>query len=221
MFSIRRSAGRSVLAAMFLSAAALGGSSCGLLGDTDDLLNFTIPVTYTIPATLPIQYPPLDQIEQMQNNNERSLAIISYIPVDASSLDSRLTSGELVEEVRITGMTMSVLTNTLEDVNIEPFEIRVGAPGTQFMGSEDGGTDWGDAIPVAVTPVVLAATPGFVGDVPAVIAPDQLGASDRIAQLQFGIGFGTTLSIPEGEFTSGGKAEVQFTIELGFVVSPL
>lgn len=204
---------------------AITSASCELLGDPDDLLSFTIPVTYTIPMTLPLAYPDLDRIEQLQNNNERSVPIFFYLPVDVSGLDERLTNGEIVEEVQITGLTMDVQSNTLEDVALQPFEIRIGAPGTAVtgQGNENDGSndDWNNAVQVAVTELIPPTTPPFTGEVQATIAGDQTGASDRIAQLSFGMGIGTSLSIPEGDFTGGGQADLQFTISLGFLVAPL
>lgn len=211
----------------FLLRALLVAVLPVLLGSCDfaeenNLLAITIPLTYEIPVTLPVVYPSNERIAQLQAQNERSVAIVSYVPIDLGEADERIANAEVIEEVRIEAVTMEVVSNTLDDVDLQPFEIRVGEPGTQVLGAELAGEDWDSALAVAVTPVVAASAPPFTGNVPAEInSANQAAASQRIAAIEFGLGFGTSLSIDRGNLPAGGRADVKFTLQLAVVIDPL
>lgn len=206
-----------------LSTLALGSASCELVGDTTDILAVRVPVTYTLPVTIPVAYPGNERLSELQANGETSVPILSYIPVDLGTVDDQLTNANLVEEVIIEAVTMEVVSNTLEEVTIQPFEIRVGEPGTEILGAEVAGSDWDSALVVGATPSIQPATPPFTGSIPAEMnTANQLAAAQRIANLEFGFGMGTELTIPSGELpSSSGRADVRFTLQLVFVVDPL
>lgn len=190
--------------------------------EENDLLAITIPLTYTVPVELPVVYPGSERIAELEARNERSVAIVSYVPVDLGSADDRIANAEVIEEVRIEAVTMEVVSNTLDDVALQPFEIRVGEPGTQVLGAELAGQDWDSALAVAVTPVVAASSPPFTGNVPAEInSANQAAAAQRMAAIEFGLGFGTSLSIEQGNLPAGGRADVKFTFQLAVVIDPL
>lgn len=221
MHAISRSMFQRATLVCFVLAALPALSGCELFGDTDELLEFDLPLTYTVPVTVPIQYPDAERIQQLQNANERSWPLFFYVPIDLSSVSSQLTSADVVEEVTVSAVTMEVVTNTLEGADIQPFELRVGEPGTAVTGTQEASPTWEGAVLVAETPVIPHTTPQFVGEVQATVAADQNGAADRIAMLSFGFGMGTHLVIPEGSFPAGGRAEVQFTLELVITINPL
>lgn len=204
-------------------ALGLATASCEVVGDTTDLLQVTIPVTYTLPITVPVAYPGNERLAELRSNGERSVQILSYVPVDLGSIDDRLTNANVVEEVRIESITMEVVENTLDEVAIQPFEIRVGEPGTQILGAEVAGAEWESALLVGSTPVIAVASPPFTGTVPAeIVAANQGAAASKIANLEFGFGMGTELLLPEGDLpASSGRADVRFTLQLAFVIDPL
>lgn len=210
-----------LLRALPLAAVLVLLGSCDF-AEENDLLAITIPVTYTIPVQIPVVYPGSERIAELQARNERSVPIVSYVPVDLGSADNRIASAAVIEEVRIEGVTMEVVSNTLADVDIQPFEIRVGEPGTQVLAAELGGDDWASALSVAVTPVIEAAAPPFTGSVAAEInSANQAAAAQRMAAIEFGLGFGTSLSIEQGDLPVGGRADVKFTLQLAVVIDPL
>jgi len=211
---------RRTFSALVVTALAGSVQGCGLL-DTDELLTFNIPLTYTLPVTIPIAYPPSGRLSDLRAQGSTSVPIQSYVPVSVDQLqgvDSRLTNQDIVQEVRIDSVTMVVESNTLTDVALQPFEFRVGEPGVQVLAAELAGGDFENAMIAAVVP---AQSPGFTGSVPGqIVDANRSPIGRRIAELDFGIGIGTSLLL-DGQIPEGGKAEVKFTIRLVFVVKPL
>ncbi len=135
-----------------------------------------------------------------------------------NGISDDIPGASAVEEVRITGVEVTISDNTL-DTDIEPFEVRIGDPGTEVLGAEIAGDDWNNALLVAVTET---AGPGFQGVMDAdIVTENQSTTGRKIANLQFGIGIGTALVIPQGDIQPGGTARAQFTFHLDFVVKPL
>jgi hypothetical protein len=202
-----------LLAAGFLVSANAG---CGVL---DQLTTFEVPFTYEIPRSVPIAYPGSERLAQIQNNNEDVYGIVNYLPIDISSvLPDNIPGANAIEEVRVVGITMTIEDNTL-DTSLQEFDFRVGEPGTELLGQEVGGSDWGSALSIGVTPVQPA---GHTGAVPAdMVASNLSAAGQRIADLSFGFGIGTSLVIPEGDLPAGGVATVRFTLHMELIVSAI
>lgn len=208
---------------MLVALLALGTSACGLLGDASELLTIRVPVTYTVPVSIPVAYPGNQTLSELIENGETSVPIITYVPIDLRSVSDELANADVVEEVVIQAISMEVEENTLEDAAIQPFEVRVGEPGTEIVGENVAGASWDSALVIGTTPTIEIATPPFTGTVQADInAQNQQEVADEIARLQFGLGMGTELLIPEGGVPdSSGVARCRFTLELVFVVDPL
>lgn len=202
-------------------AAPLATAGCGII-DTSEVLGVTVPLTYEIPVDIPVVYPGSERIAQLQAENKRSVDILAYVPVDLAQVSEQIAKADVIEEVRIESVTMEVISNTLEDVDIQPFEIRIGEPGTQVLGAEVAGAEWNSALVAAIVPTVEASTPAFTGVVPADVVPENRTAvAEQIAQLQFGVGMGTALSIEQGNLPEGGRADVRFTFTLAIRINPL
>lgn len=198
---------------------ALGVSGCSVLNETiSDLTTITVPVTYEIPRSIPIAFPGDERLSALQNDGADVYPIVNYLPIDLSAVSSQIPGAEVVEEVRIVGISMDVEGNTLS-TPLEAFDFRIGEPGTELLGQEVGGSDWDAALSVGVTAEQIAA---FVGVVPATMNQGNLSpAGQQIADLSFGFGIGTQLEIPSGNLQEGGVANVRFTLELEFIIKVL
>ncbi|MFT6395919.1 MAG: hypothetical protein ACJAYU_000661 [Bradymonadia bacterium] len=200
-------------------AFAMSAPGCSILGDTiSDLATITVPVTYEIPRSIPIAFPGDERLAALQNDGADVYPIVNYLPIDLSSVSSQIPGAEVVEEVRIVGISMDVEGNSLS-TPLEAFDFRIGEPGTELIGQEVGGADWDSALSVGITDEQVAA---FVGVVPAVMNQGNLSpAGQQIADLSFGFGIGTQLEIPAGNLQEGGVANVRFTLELEFIIKVL
>ena len=205
---------RSVLA---LAAAGLVTSAAGC-DIIEDATTITIPVTYEIPRTIPIAYPGSERLSQLQNENADVYPIVNYLPVDLEGVNSQIPGSQVVREVRVVAIRMNIESNTL-DTSLQEFDFRVGEPGTELLGQEVGGSDWDSALSIGITDVQPA---GHVGVVNANMVAENLSAAgERIADLNFGFGIGTSLVIPAGDIPEGGVANVRFTLDLEFLIRPL
>ena len=195
-------------------------SGCGLFGAVEDLGSISIPLTFDLPGAYPIAYPSAEQFEQLQSQGEVTFPIQFYVPVDIAGIDSRIPSTDVVQEVRVSGITMNVVQNTLQ-TPLEPIEFRIGTSDASFDIPGTRNQSYESALPIGVTDQIPVQDPTFTGPVEAMIVADnQSQAGQLIADLDFGVGIGTELVIPEGNIPGGGAARVEFTLELQFVVSP-
>lgn len=206
---------------LLCAALPLALSSCdSVLGE--DFGTVTYPLTYEVRDALPIRYPPTSVMQQLQNDGEDRYPIQFYIPVDLSGQASWLTNSSVVDEVRITGVTMRIEDNSLT-VPIEPVELRVGEGSDQrFVVPGTRNDSFEGALQVAVTETIAVQSPPFSGTVEAdIVEGNTSAAGQRIAQLNFGIGMGTEFVVPEGNIPEGGSANARFTLEMQFVINPL
>ena len=109
-------------------------SGCGLFGAVEDLGSISIPLTFDLPGAYPIAYPSAEQFEQLQSRGEVTFPIQFYVPVDIAGIDSRIPSTDIVQEVRVSGITMNVVQNTLQ-TPLEPIEF-ASAPPTRELGMQ-------------------------------------------------------------------------------------
>lgn len=206
---------------LLCAALPLALASCDeLLGE--DFGTITYPLEYEIPVNFPIAYPPLATLQQLQNDGEDRYPIQFYVPVDLSGQTSWLTGSNVVDEVRIVGVTMEIAENTMT-TPIEPVEFRVGdGSGQEFTVPGTRNDSFEGALQVAVTPLIELQAPPFTGTQAAeIVSANTTAAATRIAELDFGVGLGTELVIPAGELPEGGRANARFTLELQFVINPI
>ncbi len=198
---------------------AMSAAGCSILGDTlSELTTITVPLTYEIPRSIPVAFPGDERLSALQNDGADIYPIVNYLPIDLSSVSSQIPGADVVQEVRIVGISMDVESNTLS-TPLEGFDFRIGEPGTELVGQEVGGANWDSALSVGMTDEQI---PAFVGVVPAVMNQGNLSpAGQQIADLSFGFGIGTQLEIPAGELQDGGVANVRFTLELEFIIKVL
>ena len=187
-----------------------------------DFATVTQDLSYEIPVDFPIAYPGASALEQLQNDGEDRFPIQFYIPIDLQGQASWLANSSVVDEVRIVGVTMQISDNTLS-TPIEPVELRIGAATDQrFEAPGTRNESFEAALQVATTPVVALQDPAFTGPVQAeVVAANSSAAGQRIAALDFGVGLGTELVIPEGNLPASGRANARFTLDLEFVINPI
>lgn len=206
--------------ALALCLALAGLTGCDLFGDTDELGTISLPLTFSIPGTYPIVYPSAEEFARLENEGENTYPLQFYIPVDLQGIDSRLPNANVVQEVRVVGITMEVVQNNLR-TPIEPIEFRVGASDTSFDAPGTRSQSYESAFPIGVTDQIPVQDPGFTGTVEATIIEDNQSEAGRfIAELDFGIGVGTELVIPDGNIPGGGAARVEFSLDLQFVLNP-
>lgn len=200
----RRSFLVAALALTFLSAG------CGeLFGDPNELLAVNIPVTISAPFSLPVQVPStgLEQYPTLDDGSIELPPIEIYQPIDLSSYTGEVSSPDQIDSITIEAVTAIVEGNTL-NIPIAPIELRVGA-------QED---DFDSALVVAITDEI---PPGFNGEQPATVIEDNReAAGERIADVQFGMGFGVQMVIPAGVVPSG-DATISFELDLNIKIKPL
>jgi len=193
-----------------LALSTMTLASCELFEDTEDLLAINIPLEYEIPQALPIIIPGSEAIANSPVENGEIVIDIPtvYLPVDIAGQDERLSAGtSVVKSVQIVGMDMTIDENTL-DIPIQPIELRIGTTDQDFD----------QALPVAITSELA---PGFTGtDVAEIIAQNSEAAGEYVGNLQFGIGMGTQLIIPEDNIPEGGQANARFTLRLNIKIAP-
>lgn len=206
-----------LLTTAFMMSANAG---CGILSETlDDLTTFEVPFTYEVPRSIPIAYPGDERLTELQNGDEDIYPIVNYLPIDISAvLPNDVPGANAIEEVRVVGIIMTIEDNTL-DTSLQEFDFRVGEPGTELLGQEVGGSDWDAALSIGTTAVQPAGTTGAVDA--DMVAANLSAAGQRIAELSFGFGIGTSLVIPAGDLPAGGVATVRFTLQMVLIVKAL